>query len=101
MEVHFRDILVSLKFTDFSYNNPLPVKWNEAGDTIGSANLKEEKHQLLADLVIQDHIKYENIYPHLAVDVINKTIGFIYLSENKSIDPEVKPLKEQLLQKKK
>lgn len=100
MEVHLRDILISRRFADFSFANPVPIKWNQDGIVVGAANLKSEKDNLIADLVIQDHIKYEGIYPHLAVDVISKTIGYLYLSENKSIDADVKPLKEQLLPKK-
>jgi len=100
MDVHFRDILVCLKFSDFSFNNPLPVKWNHDGEVVGTASLKVEKKKIYADLVIQDHIKYNDVYPHLAVDTLSKTIGFIYLDENKSIDPEVEPLKQQLLKKK-
>jgi hypothetical protein len=101
MEVHFRDILVSLKFNDYSFTNPVPVKWNQDGEVIGSATLKVEKKKLYADLVIQDHIKYNNVYPHLAVDVISQSIGFVFLDQNKGIDPEVEPLTAQLSRKKK
>lgn len=100
MEVHYRDILISLKFSDFSFNNPVPIKWNHDGDVVGSAILKTEKSKLYADLIIQGHIKYKDVYPHLAIDAVSKSIGFVYLDQNKAMDPEVEPLTQQLLKKK-
>lgn len=101
MEMHFRDLLISIKFPQFSFQNPVDLKWNEDGPVIGSAILRVEKNKIYADIIINEHVAYIDAYPHVAINVAHETIGYVYLSKNKGIDPEIRPLKDQLLEKKK
>ena len=96
MELHFRDILISIKFNDYSFQNPVDLKYEENGPVIGSVTLREKKKQLLGDLVINQRVDYMDAYPRVAIDAATKQIGYIFLSKNLPIDPEVKTLKEQI-----
>lgn len=100
MEIHFRDILVSLRFTDFSFNNPVPLKWGEDGNLVGSAVLRVEKKKLYADLILNERINYTNAWLHVAIDAVSQVIGYVFLSHTRNIDLEIPSLTEQVLQKK-
>ena len=100
MEIHFRDILVSLRFTDFSFESPVPLKWGEDGPIVGSAFLWVEKKGMYADLVVNERIEYLETWPHVAIDPVSSVIGYIFLSKSRNIDLEIPSLKEQSLQRK-
>jgi hypothetical protein len=98
MDLHFRSILVSLHYTDFTYQNPLPLKHEAGGPVIGKAELHDEKKKLFVNLSIEQHLDYLPLYPRLAVDVLNKQVGYVFLSKEKPLDEEVRILKEQIEQ---
>ena len=100
MEIHFRDILISQRFADFSFTNPVPLRWEQDGEIVGSAFLKAKKKELYANLILNQRIEYSGVWPHVAIDAVGQVIGYIFLSKTRSIDPAVLPLTDQLLGKK-
>ncbi len=100
MDIHIRDLLISLTHVDFSSDNPLELRLEADGPIIGSAELCKKKDQLFADLLIEKHVDYLSMFPRVGVDVINKKIGYVFLSRQNPVDSEVKIIKEQVLGKK-
>ena len=96
MDIHIRDLLVSVKHSDFSFNNPLELRLESDGAIIGKAELNKKKGELFADLRIETHVNYLSMFPRLGVDAINKTIGYVFLSQQYPVDQEVKIIKEQM-----
>lgn len=96
MELHFKDLLISIKFSDYSFQNPVELRLGEDGPPVGFAYLCEKKDRLLGDLVINQHVDYLETYPRVAINATAKQIGHVFLSEQLPIDPEVKKLKEQI-----
>jgi hypothetical protein len=96
MDIHIRNLLISLIHVDFSFDNPLELRLEADGLIVGSAELCKKKGQLFADILIEKHVDYLSMFPRLGVDVINKRIGYVFLSQQNPIDSEVKIIKEQM-----
>jgi hypothetical protein len=96
MDIHLRELLISLKYTDFSFDNPLELRHEADGPVIGKAELCKKKDRLLVDLLIQTHLDYLPLFPRLAVDAINRKIGYVFLSKLQPIDPEVLIIRKQV-----
>jgi hypothetical protein len=96
MDIHLRDLLISLKYLDYSFTNPLELRHEADGPVIGKAELCKKKDRLHVDLLIESRVDYLVLFPRLAVDVINKKIGYVFLSKLQPIDPEVAIIKKQV-----
>ena len=96
MEVHFQNILAGVKFSDYSFQNPVELRLEAGGPVVGSATLEKRKNQLFADIVLTGRVDYLEMYPRLAIDAGTKQIGYVFLSKDLPIDPEVKILKDQI-----